>query len=119
MRQGATYDPPAAVVQDVGPDAVKSESAIDDTTVDGDGQVEAESAECNTDEKVSETAEEAEIVEVVLSNDKTELPADQAPDTKVSRESHFMLVYVLKFYGTRLSSLSVIAFDLHLLIRQM
>lgn len=72
VRQGATCDPPTSA---------KLESGTDDTTVSVDAQVEVESKDDSTDKKVqdvvNETAEEAEVVDVVLSDEKEEISADQ------------------------------------------
>lgn len=76
VRQGATCDPPTAA---------KLESGTDDITVSVDAQVE-ESTDDSTDKKVEEvvsTAEEAEVVDVVLSDEKEKISADQVSDSVV------------------------------------
>lgn len=75
VRQGATYDPPTAA---------KLESGTDDTTGSVDAQAEVESTDDSTDAKVQEvvsTAEEAEIVDVVPSDEKEKISADQVSNS--------------------------------------
>lgn len=79
VRQGATYDPPTAA---------KLESGTDDTTGSVDAQAEVESTDDSTDAKVQEvvsTAEEAEIVDVVPSDEKEKISADQVSNSGVIR----------------------------------
>lgn len=77
VRQGATCDPPAAA---------KLESGTDKTEVSVDALVE-ESTDDSTDKKVQvvSTAEEAEVVDVVLSDEKEKISADQVSDSVVIR----------------------------------
>lgn len=67
VRQGATCDPSTAA---------KLESKTDGTTVGVDEKVQ---------EVVSEIAEEAEVVEVVQSNEKEDISINQVSDSKVFR----------------------------------
>lgn len=77
VRQGGTCDPPAAA---------KLESGTDKTEVSVDALVE-ESTDDSTDKKVQvvSTAEEAEVVDVVLSDEKEKISADQVSDSVVIR----------------------------------
>ena len=81
VRQGATCDPSTAA---------KLESKTDGTTVGVDEKVQ---------EVVSETAEEAEVVEVVQSNEKEDISINQVSDSKVFRRTLFSVLElnVLKF----------------------
>ena len=81
VRQGATCDPSTAA---------KLESKTDGTTVGVDEKVQ---------EVVSEIAEEAEVVEVVQSNEKEDISINQVSDSKVFRRTLFSVLElnVLKF----------------------